>query len=146
MSFPFLLSWYVRRPFYTMTNPDDPSTSNSYDLFIRWCLVFSWVPYNEYVTESFFNVMKLQRTRNLFRRTEVPRPGKYGCSSFRWLFDLVGDNCDWMTLQGLLQKKIADKGLDPSSLQFYLDAFKHGISPHGGGGIGDKNIFTFFHL
>jgi hypothetical protein len=41
--------------------------------------------------------------------------------------------------QELLEKKIAEKGLDPDSLKFYIDSFRHGICPHGGGGIGNND-------
>jgi hypothetical protein len=44
--------------------------------------------------------------------------------------------CMYVCMQDLLEKRIAEKGLDPASLQFYIDSFRHGISPHGGGGIG----------
>lgn len=44
-SVPYYTTWIIHsrkfitygpRPFYTMPNPDDPSSSNSYDLFIRY--------------------------------------------------------------------------------------------------------------
>ena len=43
-----------------------------------------------------------------------------------------------MLCKDILEKKIRQKGLDPATLQFYIDSFRHGISPHGGGGIGKR--------
>ena len=36
----------------------------------------------------------------------------------------------------LLSKKMVEVGIDPESMKAYLDAFKLGMPPHGGGGIG----------
>mmetsp|Transcript_7911 Transcript_7911/g.13339 ORF Transcript_7911/g.13339 Transcript_7911/m.13339 type:complete len:516 (+) Transcript_7911:51-1598(+) len=45
----------------------------------------------------------------------------------------------------MLEKKIKEKGLDPATLKFYIDSFRHGISPHGGGGIGLERV-VFLYL
>ena len=39
-----------------------------------------------------------------------------------------------------LKKKIIEKGIEPSLLQFYLDFFKYGCPPHGGFGVGMGRI------
>lgn len=39
-----------------------------------------------------------------------------------------------------LVQRIKDKGLDPDKFQFYLQAFKHGIPPHGGIGMGLERL------
>ena len=39
---------------------------------------------------------------------------------------------DAATLEG----RMKEAGIDPTAMKSYLDAFKMGISPHGGGGIG----------
>ena len=36
----------------------------------------------------------------------------------------------------LLSEQMVSKGIDPESMKSYLDAFKLGCPPHGGGGIG----------
>ncbi len=36
----------------------------------------------------------------------------------------------------LLEKRIKDQGMDTSNMQFYLDAFRYGMPPHGGFGMG----------
>ncbi len=36
----------------------------------------------------------------------------------------------------VLKQQIAGKGMNPDNFEFYLDAFKYGIPPHGGFGIG----------
>lgn len=44
----------------------------------------------------------------------------------------------------LLQERIANIGLDVSQFTAYLDAFRHGVSPHAGAGIGlDRVVFLY---
>jgi nondiscriminating aspartyl-tRNA synthetase len=40
----------------------------------------------------------------------------------------------------LLKKKIAAKGLNPDDFEFYLAAFKYGMPPHGGIGLGLERV------
>lgn len=39
-----------------------------------------------------------------------------------------------------LKERIASKGLDPEKFAFYLQAFKHGLPPHGGIGMGLERL------
>ncbi len=39
-----------------------------------------------------------------------------------------------------LKKRISDKGLNPENFNFYLQAFKYGIPPHGGWGMGLERL------
>ena len=41
-----------------------------------------------------------------------------------------------------LVERIAKKGLDPESFTFYTDAFKYGMPPHGGWGIGLERLLV----
>ena len=44
----------------------------------------------------------------------------------------------------MLYDAILTKGIDPEPLKFYIDCFKHGISPHAGAGIGlDRVVFLY---
>jgi len=43
-----------------------------------------------------------------------------------------------------LVQRIKDKGLDPDNFQFYLQAFKYGIPPHGGIGMGLERLTAKF--
>lgn len=43
-----------------------------------------------------------------------------------------------------LVERIKGKGLDPDKFQFYLQAFKHGIPPHGGIGMGLERLTAKF--
>ncbi|MEY2665807.1 MAG: hypothetical protein RLZZ480_912 [Candidatus Parcubacteria bacterium] len=43
-----------------------------------------------------------------------------------------------------LKKQIAGKGLDPNKFDFYLQAFKYGVPPHGGVGIGLERLTMKF--
>ncbi len=43
-----------------------------------------------------------------------------------------------------LVERIKGKGLDPDKFQFYLQAFKHGIPPHGGIGLGLERLTAKF--
>ncbi|PFH54526.1 hypothetical protein AMATHDRAFT_52141 [Amanita thiersii Skay4041] len=44
----------------------------------------------------------------------------------------------------LLADKMRSKGVDPESMQPYLDAFRMGCVPHGGGGIGLERVLMLF--
>ncbi len=44
----------------------------------------------------------------------------------------------------MLIQKIKDKGLDPEKFEFYLMAFKYGIPPHGGIGLGLERLTQKF--
>ncbi|EMD41820.1 hypothetical protein CERSUDRAFT_110384 [Gelatoporia subvermispora B] len=44
----------------------------------------------------------------------------------------------------LLAEKMREKGIDPASMSSYLDAFKLGCPPHGGGGIGLERVLMLF--
>jgi aspartyl-tRNA synthetase len=44
----------------------------------------------------------------------------------------------------LLEQQMRSKGIDPASMQGYLDAFRLGCSPHGGGGIGLERVVMLF--
>lgn len=43
-----------------------------------------------------------------------------------------------------LKARIVEKGLDPEKFQFYLQAFKYGIPPHGGIGMGLERLTAKF--
>ncbi|KAI0757052.1 aspartate-tRNA ligase [Daedaleopsis nitida] len=44
----------------------------------------------------------------------------------------------------LLEEGMRAKGIDPESMSYYLDAFKLGCPPHGGGGIGLERVLMLF--
>lgn len=44
----------------------------------------------------------------------------------------------------LLAKKATEKGIPLSTIQSYIDSFKHGALPHGGGGIGMERVVMLF--
>jgi len=44
----------------------------------------------------------------------------------------------------MLRAKAAEKGLDPEKFDFYLQAFKYGIPPHGGWGMGLERLTAKF--
>lgn len=43
-----------------------------------------------------------------------------------------------------LEKRMSEAGVDPGSMKTYLDAFKMGCVPHGGGGIGLERVVMLF--
>ncbi|KAH0590666.1 hypothetical protein H2248_000796 [Termitomyces sp. 'cryptogamus'] len=45
---------------------------------------------------------------------------------------------------GLLIEKMRSKGVDPDSMKSYVDAFRMGCAPHGGGGIGLERVIMLF--
>ncbi len=47
----------------------------------------------------------------------------------------------------LLEQSCKNKNIDPSTLNYYIDAFKYGCVPHGGGGIGlERVVMLYFGL
>lgn len=44
----------------------------------------------------------------------------------------------------LLCEKMRSKGVDPDSMKGYVDAFRMGCAPHGGGGIGLERVLMLF--
>lgn len=44
----------------------------------------------------------------------------------------------------LLCELMGSKGVDPESLKDYVDAFRMGCAPHGGGGIGLERVLMLF--
>ncbi|KIK71060.1 hypothetical protein GYMLUDRAFT_90054 [Collybiopsis luxurians FD-317 M1] len=44
----------------------------------------------------------------------------------------------------LLEQQMRGKGIDPESMKGYLDGFRLGCSPHGGGGIGLERVLMLF--
>lgn len=44
----------------------------------------------------------------------------------------------------LLTEKMREKEIDPESMRSYLDAFRLGCVPHGGGGIGLERVLMLF--
>lgn len=44
----------------------------------------------------------------------------------------------------LLSEKMRSKGVDPDSMKGYVDAFRMGCAPHGGGGIGLERVLMLF--
>ena len=44
----------------------------------------------------------------------------------------------------LLTEKMRGKGVDPDSMKGYIDAFRMGCAPHGGGGIGLERVLMLF--
>lgn len=44
----------------------------------------------------------------------------------------------------LLCEKMREKGVDPDSMKGYVDAFRMGCPPHGGGGIGLERVLMLF--
>merc|ERR1711988_1129878 len=44
----------------------------------------------------------------------------------------------------MLVEEIKKKGIDPETLKFYVDSFKYGALPHGGGGIGLERVVMLY--
>jgi len=44
----------------------------------------------------------------------------------------------------LLCEKMRSKGVDPESMKDYVNAFRMGCAPHGGGGIGLERVLMLF--
>jgi aspartyl-tRNA synthetase len=42
----------------------------------------------------------------------------------------------------VLVARMKKKGLDPDDFEFYLDAFRYGMPPHGGWGIGIERLLV----
>ena len=47
----------------------------------------------------------------------------------------------------LLKNQMIERNVDPKLLHFYIDSFRHGVSPHAGAGIGlDRVVFLYLGL
>lgn len=89
--FYFITDWPASvRPFYTMTKPEDPALTNSYDL-----------QYGE------------KEITSGAQRVHDPE---------------------------ILEKRFLEKGLSPSDFDFYIKAFKFGMPPHAGWGLGLERL------
>ena len=44
----------------------------------------------------------------------------------------------------LLSEQMRQKGINPESMKYYLQAFQLGCPPHGGGGIGLERVLMLF--
>ena len=44
----------------------------------------------------------------------------------------------------LLKQRAIEKGIDPDSINDYIDCFKYGSYPHAGGGIGLERVLKLF--
>jgi aspartyl/asparaginyl-tRNA synthetase len=44
----------------------------------------------------------------------------------------------------LLSQKMREKGVNPDDMKAYVDAFRMGCAPHGGGGIGLERVLMLF--
>ncbi len=44
----------------------------------------------------------------------------------------------------LLAAQMKEKGIEPDSMKAYMDAFRLGCAPHGGGGIGLERVLMFY--
>lgn len=52
---------------------------------------------------------------------------------------------DEPSMQDLLEQRIRDKGMDLDPFKYYIESFRHGVSPHAGAGIGLERV-VFLYL
>ena len=45
----------------------------------------------------------------------------------------------------MLEKRILEKGMELEGLKYYVESFRHGVSPHAGAGIGLERV-VFLYL
>ena len=45
----------------------------------------------------------------------------------------------------MLEQRILDKGMELEGLKYYVESFRHGVSPHAGAGIGLERV-VFLYL
>lgn len=89
--FYFITDWPASlRPFYTMPNPENEETTNSFDLQLREIEVTSGA-----------------------QRVHDPE---------------------------MLEKRFLSKGLNPKDFDFYISAFRYGMPPHAGWGLGLERL------
>ena len=118
------------RPFYTMPCPDDRRYSNSYDVFLRGTCRSSPPPPSSRSLH--------QRAAPLFTPNGEPvtPAGEEICSGAQRVHE-----------PELLIETIKGKGAAVEPLSAYIDAMRHGMPPHGGGGIGlERVVFLYLGL
>jgi aspartyl-tRNA synthetase len=102
------------RPFYTMPDPNNPVRV----FFPCLCMV---------CVLTHFHVQELSNSYDFFMR------GEEILSGAQRIHDAT-----------LLAEKMRGKGVDPESMKGYLDGFRMGCAPHGGGGIGLERVLMLF--
>ena len=45
----------------------------------------------------------------------------------------------------MLEQRILEKGMELEGLKYYIESFRHGVSPHAGAGIGLERV-VFLYL
>ena len=46
-----------------------------------------------------------------------------------------------------MERRIKEKGIDIEPLKYYIEAFRHGVAPHAGAGIGlERVVFLYLGL
>jgi len=103
------------RPFYTMADPN-----NSVRIFFSRAATSCRVHFHPCVQE-------LSNSYDFFMR------GEEILSGAQRIHDAT-----------LLAEKMRGKGVDPESMKGYVDAFRMGCAPHGGGGIGLERVLMLF--
>lgn len=103
------------RPFYTMPDPNN-AVRASFSALFRPVAVLSHV-----------RVQELSNSYDFFMR------GEEILSGAQRIHDAT-----------LLTEKMRGKDVDPESMKGYVDAFRMGCAPHGGGGIGLERVLMLF--
>lgn len=105
------------RPFYTMPDPNDP-VSRLLRLYLR--------PRN-HTKLTRKSIQKLTNSYDFFMRGEEILSGAQRIHDPQ-----------------LQLQKMKEKGIDPESMKGYMDGFRLGCPPHGGGGIGLERVLMLY--
>ena len=120
------------RPFYTMPCPDDPALSNSYDFFIRGEEIVS-------------GAQRIHDADMLAASVRAPllRAQRSACTLPRACRPRLTHPL-YPLLIFFFSSQAEAKGTKVSTIQAYVDSFRHGALPHGGGGVGLERVVMLF--
>jgi aspartyl/asparaginyl-tRNA synthetase len=114
------------RPFYTMPDPEDPALSNSYDFFVRGEEIVSGA---QRIHDP--DMLAASVRPPLPRVPPHPRP-------------LTPPPPPPYSLSFSASPQAEAKGTKVETIKAYVDSFRHGALPHGGGGVGLERVVMLF--
>ncbi|KAJ1556222.1 aspartate--tRNA ligase dps1 [Cladochytrium tenue] len=98
----------------------------------------------KYKTDFYFLDKFPLSVRPFYTMPDPAKPGYSNSYDFFMRGEEILSGAQRVHDYALLEERIKEHGVDPKTVQAYLDAFKFGAPPHGGGGIGLERVAMLF--